>query len=663
MKKLIILSLSVVFLLFSSPAVHADEGAKINLVLDSGHDIEPPLKKGSLGSCGKAEVEYNDEITALLAEEFRKDPKYNVSMTREAGKDVSIDKAVQGKSLKEASKKFLFTESARKTMNAGGDSQKLMGRPLIANSAKCHAFISIHHDSVGDRRLMCDQNLCKDSKSEHKANIKEQRELSLKAGEEVSHPCGRSNSSGGAKLTSDFTSEGLKTGHMILVNYKDDPDAGFSPKKDARKIQSAALASQIATQFQLNSGVIGGQTRQISNHHTAKEEPGLNFMSLGEDGDRLGLVHRNVAVLRETRCPAILIEVGNISDSIDEGKITNAEFRVEFVKRIKAGADAYFQNKNAKLLKVPATVAKQIAADPDENYFAPPARAGAALDDQRFENTAKKIYEHGGHFNLNPQSGSYDYEKNDEDIIARHSFMLLGADLSIGHHIAFFESRHQHQVIIKMKLTEKKAGLLKQFKTVKPKNGFYSATVAKGTAFELYTLAGEGPSGKKTTKFPVKFFDGIIGAGTEVTAQTIDGDLEVAGIFHFDRLFVSEKSDSRQYIAFKADPLNPKKYILAHVVRGVEKDVMNSEQVVAATLSSINGTNDIPDGSILILGGGNRPILGATEVFGASFFRKGLAEPSEDSQSQVEMKVDSVIHQRRFGIDPGQQKARDDLGL
>jgi hypothetical protein len=56
----------------------------------------------------------------------------------------------------------------------------------------------------------------------------------------------------------------------------------------------------------------------------------------------LGVWHENLAVLRDTQMPAVLIEVGNIVDPADEKKINTNEFRIKFSAALKRALDNYF---------------------------------------------------------------------------------------------------------------------------------------------------------------------------------------------------------------------------------------------------------------------------------------------------------------------------------
>lgn len=266
-------------------------------------------------------------------------------------------------------------------------------------------------------------------------------------------------------------------------------------------------------------------------------------------------------------------------------------------------------------------------------------------------------HKHGGSYSYNPSQAVYEYMPNEEDIVARHSFIMLGADQSIGYHVSFFESRHQHQVILKMDFRDAKTG--KKFdmsKLPKPVNGFISATVAAGTAFELYTIANGS-----TQEFPVTFFDGIIGSGKAV--KTNPTNLRVEKIYHFNRMFASERAKNSQYMVFKTNnPKNAKEYVMAHVIQGLrEKNLANYEQLVVSTLTS---ATPIEDGSILVLDGQDDTVpLQLNQTIMADYLRAGFDEKTTVPFETVTLTVNSQTHLRDVPIDAGQKAAKEALGL
>lgn len=278
------------------------------------------------------------------------------------------------------------------------------------------------------------------------------------------------------------------------------------------------------------------------------------------------------------------------------------------------------------------------------------ARGVSALTD------TPTAHQHGGKYSYNAVENVYEYTPNEEDIVARHSFILLGNDKKIGYHISFFESRHQHQVIIKMDLVDAKSGKPFDFsKLPKPKNGFISVTVAAGTAFELYTIANG-----TTKEFPVTFFDGIIGSGKAIATKPTN--LKVTQIFHFNRMYASERASSSQYMIFKSNnPKKPTEHIAAHMITGLrDNNEANFEQVLSTTIAGV----DVPDGSIITV---ENPLdtipLSEQETYKAVFSRLGLDEKAPLPTDIVGITVDTEIHNRPVPIDPGQAAAKKALGL
>lgn len=271
-------------------------------------------------------------------------------------------------------------------------------------------------------------------------------------------------------------------------------------------------------------------------------------------------------------------------------------------------------------------------------------------------------YDHGGHFSYEPVSSTYDYiSKNLKDIDSRHSFMMLGKDQTLGYHISAFESRHQHQAIIRMKflkLDGKPYPLTLLPKT--PKNKFFSVTSVKGKEFKLLTI----PKGKTQT-FTAEFFDGIIGSapGNKVNVDPVD--IAVEEIYHFNRLFKNDTNDKAQYMAFKSGNA-ANEYIVIHMIYGVRQapgaaNNTNLDQVAVAT---IDGT-DIEDGSILVADtlGDQEPLKVGTS-YSTRYFRKGFDEKQGDTQTAATFKVVKILRSERVGIlDQPQTVSPDDPDL
>ena len=59
---------------------------------------------------------------------------------------------------------------------------------------------------------------------------------------------------------------------------------------------------------------------------------------------KLGIWHQDLAVLRLTTMPALLIEVGNLLDPDDEALISSPSFQNHFAEQVKMALDDYFNN-------------------------------------------------------------------------------------------------------------------------------------------------------------------------------------------------------------------------------------------------------------------------------------------------------------------------------
>ncbi len=263
------------------------------VILDSGHD---PENQGSTGTCGKTEMQYNDEMTMELHKAMSKDRNYKTVLTRKPGQPVEISSLS-----KDVLKKSLTPRAFAGLKN----SSALHGRAAIANASNCDLFVSIHHDSTladfQEGKPVCEVDPVSKKKT------------------------------GGVRLSQSFKDK-YEVGYSVLIL-----DDGSARAAESRKL-AAYIAKRIKTDLK----------RTPSNYH------GRDGDCLFSDGTpdcrdvnpELGIIHRNIAVLRETRCPAVLVEVGNIVDGGpdgDEGKINNDEFRGKMADAIKAGIDDYLK--------------------------------------------------------------------------------------------------------------------------------------------------------------------------------------------------------------------------------------------------------------------------------------------------------------------------------
>ncbi len=286
-------------------------------------------------------------------------------------------------------------------------------------------------------------------------------------------------------------------------------------------------------------------------------------------------------------------------------------------------------------------------------------------------------------------SENYEYQTNREDILARHTFVLAGADRSLGHHVAFFESRHQHHAIVKLEFdfvgADVKKGVIKPadlkagqtlFETKILKEGQQGvATLPKGQAytvqvsplnpeFELVTI----PTGITRTFLGSLATIDEKGKVTRFNAKGSDVVVKVKNVFHFSRMYLKEFPRDLQYMTFSANaPENKARYVLAHVIQGTlpkaaKDDALNVEQMVEADLVEPTSAV-IKDGSVLKLE--NRAVdalLKTDETVEAKILRDGTAEGGDVAAAPVvKLKIKKVLFSRVMGIDPSQDAIRKKL--
>ena len=167
----------------------------------------------------------------------------------------------------------------------------LLARAVIANNSHAQLFIAIHHDAALPQNQIEDPTLC---------------------------------GGHGGKTLSPAYKKNYIVGFNVFV-YDDTPDQ--------RTKDSIALADDIGK----NLIDIG---RKPASYYVY---PNNGCESCRPIHKSLGVWNENLAVLRNTKMPAVLIEAGNIVDSTDEAKINNNQYREKFSQAIKRAVDEYFK--------------------------------------------------------------------------------------------------------------------------------------------------------------------------------------------------------------------------------------------------------------------------------------------------------------------------------
>ena len=172
--------------------------------------------------------------------------------------------------------------------------QKLLMRAALANKNHADLFISIHHDSTAEHWQKTDLNLC--------------------AGK------------GGKRLNAQFKQQ-YQVGFSLFIDEN---------KPDPTRSQSLKLATLISKRL-----VALGRT--VADYHLD------DCMSCRIINPALGIWHQDLAVLKNTLMPSVLIEVGNLIDPDDEAIISSPGFSKLFVELMQSALDEYFADYPVKV--------------------------------------------------------------------------------------------------------------------------------------------------------------------------------------------------------------------------------------------------------------------------------------------------------------------------
>lgn len=285
-------------------------------------------------------------------------------------------------------------------------------------------------------------------------------------------------------------------------------------------------------------------------------------------------------------------------------------------------------------------------------------------------------------------SENYEYETNREDVIARHTFVLAGVDRTLGHHVAFFESRHQHHALVRLefdfvgkgvagvKAADLEAGR-KRFEADFLKNKplpagqFYSVQVSPlNPEFELVTI----PTGvTRTFLGSLSVID--VKNGSRVTRfndKGADVVVKVAGVYHFSRMYTAESPSDLQYLGFSArDAADPSRVVLAHVIQGSlaspPPNALNVEHMVEAKIVAPADFR-LKDESIIEFSADTRPTYAllrpqtdrepGEEVEGVVVRDGGQDVVNKGAAQKVTLRITKLLYDRPIGKDAGQDAVR-----
>ncbi|MGZ3721810.1 MAG: N-acetylmuramoyl-L-alanine amidase family protein [Bdellovibrionales bacterium] len=170
--------------------------------------------------------------------------------------------------------------------------ESLLKRAEIANEQNASVFISIHHDSAESQYLVKDQKIC--------------------------------NGRGGLRLSDEFKKK-QKAGFNIFVYQGDEANK-------ARFESSQLLAGLIAKRLKA-LGLVA------SDYHQEPVESCQSCRPLNAEG---GVWNQDLAVLKVTKMPAILIETQNLMDPQQEEFANTPQFKENFARAVREGLDEYY---------------------------------------------------------------------------------------------------------------------------------------------------------------------------------------------------------------------------------------------------------------------------------------------------------------------------------
>lgn len=166
--------------------------------------------------------------------------------------------------------------------------QGLLARATWANRHHGALFIAIHHDSTAQRHQIPDESHCPNGK----------------------------------KLSAEFKKKYAIGFNLFVWDQPENP----------QRAASIALAK-----------MLGAQLKKLpipaSNYHLPPDDDCKSCRAVAPD---VGVWHQELAVLKHTQMPAVLIEVGNIIDPAQEQLLRSTPFREAFVAQVEEALAQWF---------------------------------------------------------------------------------------------------------------------------------------------------------------------------------------------------------------------------------------------------------------------------------------------------------------------------------
>ncbi len=241
-----------------------------------------PSSPGAIGSCGSREVDLNDAASAAVRAALEQDTRIRVELTRDPGSQV---------------KNLDLTPSPPlpPSGQAGREPpESLYRRADIANVLGARLFIALHHDSAEDSAHVFDPAIC--------------------------------DGRGGTRMSDAFLAA-HHVGYNVWV-YQGDPSNA------ARFAESVRVATAIGKRLRA-AGLVP------SDFHA---KPVSDCDSCRAIDLENGVWNQNLAVLKRTQMPAILIEAQNIDEPGHEALAQTPAFRALLGMAVSGGVEEYLSH-------------------------------------------------------------------------------------------------------------------------------------------------------------------------------------------------------------------------------------------------------------------------------------------------------------------------------
>jgi len=298
-----------IFLILFLPLISCSQAQIKNrpiILIDAGHDQN---SSGAIGYNGVSEVVYNDEMAKMIKDEAQnKKLCFDIQLTREKG-TLPYEKINE---LKKNYPEYFRPESLSE--NEISLSTSLRYRSALADSLDAQLLISIHHDSVSPQFL--------------KTNL-----VLLNGKLVIAYTA-----------TTQFY-EKYHSGQTILVSSK--LNTNIFPKNNeqlsAEKYSKSLVFAKLVGEKMLHNSPSEKEKRLPSNYHL--DDYLYQGRTYSDIDKSLGIIdgQEEIGILISSKTPALIIELGLMTDPKDLEFVRSNAFRKEFIKNLLTSIQEYLR--------------------------------------------------------------------------------------------------------------------------------------------------------------------------------------------------------------------------------------------------------------------------------------------------------------------------------